>query len=54
LHVISDAGNGYAFIQWCNGHVIKGYEGKGILVKFDGFVYIQPGSAENNMKVIPI
>ena len=52
--LISDAGTGFAFIQWCNGQVIKGYEGKDVLVKFNGFVYIQLGSAENRTKVIPI
>ena len=49
--LISDAGTGFAFIQWCNGRVIKGYEGKGVLVKFNGFVYIQLRSGE---KVVPI
>jgi hypothetical protein len=49
--LISDAGTGFAFIPWCNGQVIKGYEGKGVLVKFNGFVYIQFRSGE---KVVPI
>lgn len=52
--LISYAGTGFAFIQWCNGQVIKGYEGQGVIVKFNGFVYIQLGSAENRTKVIPI
>ena len=50
--LISDAGTGFALIQWCHGQVIKGKEGKGVLVKFNGFVYLQLGSGENRMKVI--
>jgi hypothetical protein len=41
-----NAETGNAFIPWCNGQVIRGH-GMGILVKFDGFRYLQAGSSKN-------
>ncbi len=49
---ISDAGTGFAFIPWCNGQVIRGH-GKGVLVKFDGFRYLQAGSSKK-FTVMPV
>jgi len=43
---------GQTVIPWCNGQVIQGYEGKGVLVKNDGYVYLQLKDSE--IRVIPI
>jgi hypothetical protein len=47
-----DAETGIAFIPWCNGQVIRG-RGRGVLVKFDGFRYLQAGSSKN-ITVMPV
>jgi hypothetical protein len=46
------AETGIAFIPWCNGQVIHGH-GKGVLVKFDGFNYLQLGSSKT-FTVMPV
>jgi hypothetical protein len=53
IRSLIDAGNGvYAFIPWDSdrGRIIRGH-GKGILVKFDGFMYQKKGSF---YKVTPV
>ena len=35
----------HAFIPWCNGLVVRGH-GRGVLVKFDGFIYQQVGGSK--------
>ena len=53
IRSLIDAGNGvYAFIPWDSdrGRIIRG-PGKGILVKFDGFMYQKKGSF---YKVTPV
>ena len=47
-----DAGTGIAFIPWCNGQFIRGH-GMGVLVKFDGFIYLQVG-ASKKLAVMPV
>ena len=46
-----DAGNGIAFIPWCSGRIIRGH-GKGILVKFDRFMYLNTSKTFAVMPVI--
>ena len=44
----------HAFIPWCNGLDIRGH-GRGVLVKFDGFIYHQVGSeSKSKLTVIPV
>ena len=47
-----NAETGIAFIPWCNGQDIHGH-GKGVLVKFDGFNYLQLGSSKT-ITVMPV
>ena len=51
LTPLIDAGNGIAFIPWCSGRIIRGH-GKGILVKFDGFMYLNTSKTFAVMPVI--
>ena len=46
------AGTGITFIPWCNGQDIHGH-GKGVLVKFDGFRYLQAGGSKK-FTVMPV
>jgi hypothetical protein len=49
-----DAVTGILFIPWCNGQVIQGYEGKGVLIKNDGYIYLQLNGDDSKIRVIPI
>ena len=48
-----NTGTGITFIPWCNGQEISGHDGKGVLVKFDGFNYLQLGSSKT-ITVMPV
>ena len=48
----SDAETEHAFIPWCNGQVIREH-GRGVLVKFNGFIYILLGGSKKHT-VIPV
>jgi len=49
-----DAVTGILFIPWCNGQVIQGYEGKGVLIKNDGYIYLQLNGDDSKIRAIPI